>query len=116
MAYLVGSQLGKTKLAPKISPKKTWEGFAGGAFFTAVIAAFIVPYIIGLAVFQSVILALIVVIFGTLGDLFESRLKRRSGVKDSGNIIPGHGGVLDRLDSVIFAGPAVYLFLLFLYH
>lgn len=104
LAYLVGSLIGKTPFSP-ISPKKTWEGTAGGALLTllgAAIAGWAVPgaspkIYLGLAVCATV--------FGTLGDLFESKLKRLAGVKDSGAIMPGHGGALDRFDSLLVAAP-----------
>lgn len=112
-AYIVGKSIGKRKLFAKISPKKTVEGFLGGVIF-AVIAGFLIAkyYIEGGKVAQNIWIgfALIVGVFGTLGDLVESKFKRVAGVKDSGNIMPGHGGVLDRLDSVIFVAPFIFLF------
>jgi len=112
-AYLTGKYLGKHKLAEKISPKKTIEGFAGGLIGSLLIAYVIhLNFEIHLNLIQFLILAFIIVIFGTLGDLLESRFKRLAKVKDSGNIIPGHGGILDRLDSFIFAIPFVFIYLL----
>ncbi|HFX18263.1 MAG TPA: phosphatidate cytidylyltransferase [Flavobacteriales bacterium] len=113
-AYLVGKNFGKHKLAPQISPKKTIEGVIGGLTGGLMTAYLIFIFfddslMINLGTF--LILAIIIVIFGTLGDLLESRFKRLANVKDSGNIIPGHGGILDRLDSFIFAVPFVYIFL-----
>lgn len=112
-AYIVGKSIGKTKLFERISPKKTIEGFVGGVFF-AVIASYLVSkYYIEIAegkIFIWVIIAVIVGVFGTIGDLIESKFKRIAGVKDSGKIMPGHGGILDRLDSVIFVAPIVFLF------
>lgn len=108
-AYFTGRLFGKHKMAPKISPKKTWEGFAGGVFFTLILGYFIeqkFPDLRG----NWIVVGLLVSIFAPLGDLVESQLKRTFGVKDSGNIIPGHGGVLDRLDSFIIATPVVYLY------
>lgn len=108
-AYFTGIIFGKHKMAPKISPKKTWEGFAGGVFFTLILGYFIeqkFPDLRG----NWLIVGFLVSIFAPLGDLVESQLKRTFGVKDSGNIIPGHGGVLDRLDSFIIAAPVVYLY------
>ncbi|MBL0013087.1 MAG: phosphatidate cytidylyltransferase [Flavobacterium sp.] len=110
MAYVVGKSIGKTKLFERVSPKKTIEGFLGGLIFSALISIFIAKYYIYQPVAQWIIIALIVGIFGTLGDLIESKFKRTAGVKDSGKIMPGHGGILDRLDSIIFAGPFVFLF------
>jgi phosphatidate cytidylyltransferase len=110
MAYVVGKSVGKTKLFESVSPKKTIEGFLGGLFFSALISIFIAIYYIHEPILRWIIIALIVGVFGTLGDLIESKFKRTAGVKDSGKIMPGHGGILDRLDSIIFAGPFVFLF------
>ena len=96
-------------MAPKISPKKTWEGFAGGVVLTLVLAFFVEKYFPELRG-NWMIVGLLVSIFAPLGDLVESQLKRSFAVKDSGNIIPGHGGVLDRLDSFIICAPVVYLY------
>ena len=114
-AYLTGKNFGKHKLAEKISPKKTIEGVVGGLAGGLIIAYLIYQFSgweLMLKLPQFLILTLIIVIFGTLGDLLESRFKRIAKVKDSGNVIPGHGGILDRLDSFIFAVPFVYIFLL----
>lgn len=110
-AYLFGSLFGRHQMAPRISPKKTWEGFIGGAA-----GALLSGYIFSisdpeLTLLQWFIFSEIVVIFGTLGDLVESLLKRHLGVKDSGHAIPGHGGWLDRFDSMLLAAPAVTLYL-----
>jgi len=110
-AYLVGKNIGKQKLFPSISPKKTVEGFLGGLFFACVSSFFIAKYSNTFEFTVWLILAIIVSVFGTLGDLIESKYKRQAGVKDSGVIMPGHGGLLDRLDSIIFAAPFIYLFL-----
>lgn len=112
-AYIVGKSIGKRKLFEKISPKKTIEGFIGGVVF-AVLASYIISkYYIEVkegATFIWIVIALIVGIFGTIGDLIESKFKRVAGVKDSGIIMPGHGGILDRFDSVIFVAPIIFLF------
>ena len=116
-AYIVGKSIGKHKLFERISPKKTIEGFLGGLLF-AILAGYLISkfYIKPNPIFsqQSILIwtsiAAIVGIFGTIGDLIESKFKRIAGVKDSGNIMPGHGGVLDRLDSVIFVAPFIFLF------
>lgn len=108
-AFFTGKFFGKHKMAPKISPKKTWEGFAGGVFFTLIIGYFIemrFPDLRG----NFIIVGFLVSVFAPFGDLVESQLKRNFGVKDSGNIIPGHGGILDRLDSFIICAPVVYLY------
>jgi len=115
-AYLVGIKFGKHKLFERISPKKTWEGFFGGLVF-AIFAGFLFShftsdYPIAKNIVKWVGLAIIVVIFGTIGDLFESYIKRSLNVKDSGTILPGHGGLLDRLDSILFAAPAAVIYLL----
>jgi phosphatidate cytidylyltransferase len=109
MAYIVGSFIGKTPLT-KISPKKTWEGTIGGALFTIVGAAIFGYYSDYYSIQNWMVIAAIVVVMGTLGDLFESRFKRLAGVKDSGRLMPGHGGALDRFDSLIMVAPFVYLY------
>jgi len=111
-AYLTGITLGKHPFFPRVSPKKSWEGFWGGLVITLVISqviAFYFPEIINWH--QSLVIAAITVVFGTYGDLVESLLKRTCGAKDSGAFFPGHGGVLDRFDSVILAAPAVYIYM-----
>ena len=110
-AYMVGKNFGKQKLFPSISPKKTVEGFLGGLFFACISSYFIALYTETLNFTPWLILAIIVSVFGTFGDLIESKFKRQAEVKDSGSIMPGHGGLLDRLDSIIFAAPFIYLFL-----
>lgn len=110
-AYLIGSTLGKTKLYEKISPNKTVEGAVGGLLAALIGSYFIAKYFTFLSFFDWMIIAIITVVFGILGDLIESKFKREAGVKDSSNFIPGHGGFLDRLDSVIFAAPFVYVYL-----
>jgi phosphatidate cytidylyltransferase len=123
MAYLVGSLIGKNPLS-KISPKKTWEGTIGGIMLGTIVTGLIFSNIskdismpgfhfhISNEVFY--IIAVIATIFGTFGDLLESKLKRMAGVKDSGNIMPGHGGFLDRFDSLLLAIPAVWLYVFLL--
>ncbi|MPS74425.1 MAG: phosphatidate cytidylyltransferase [Chryseobacterium sp.] len=108
-AYLTGKFFGKHKMAPKISPKKTWEGFAGGVVLTLILGFFVEKYFPELRG-NWMIVGLLTSIFAPLGDLVESQLKRSFAVKDSGNIIPGHGGVLDRLDSFIICAPVIYLY------
>ncbi|UOE41332.1 phosphatidate cytidylyltransferase [Chryseobacterium suipulveris] len=108
-AYLTGKFFGKHKMAPKISPKKTWEGFAGGVLLTFVLGFFIEKFHPDLRG-NWIVVGFLVSVFAPLGDLVESQLKRTFAVKDSGNIIPGHGGILDRLDSFIICVPVVYLY------
>ncbi|MDQ6610351.1 MAG: phosphatidate cytidylyltransferase [Bacteroidota bacterium] len=108
MAYVVGSFIGKTPLS-KISPKKTWEGTAGGALLCVVAMAFI-GHALGLSYVDSACIAAIAAVVGTIGDLFESKLKRMAGVKDSGSFMPGHGGFLDRFDSLLFASVVVWFY------
>jgi phosphatidate cytidylyltransferase len=108
-AYLVGSLIGRHKLSKRLSPKKSWEGLAGG-----VVLALAINAIFG-GLFNSIpapdrwVIAVVIIIAGTFGDLFESLWKRSLGIKDSGKVLPGHGGWLDRLDSILFALPSVYL-------
>lgn len=109
MAYIVGSLIGKTPFS-KISPKKTWEGTIGGAMLCVVVIALIAYFTKLLPVKDAAIIAALCAIFGTMGDLFESKLKRMAGVKDSGSIMPGHGGFLDRFDSLLFAAPVVWVY------
>lgn len=115
-AYLVGKKIGKNKLFEKVSPKKTIEGFAGGLFFGLLVGILLSKYYIGGALLYWIFISLIVVVFGTLGDLVESKFKRVAQIKDSGKIMPGHGGILDRLDSVIFATPFVFLLYQIMYY
>jgi phosphatidate cytidylyltransferase len=110
-AFLIGKNFGKQKLFEKISPKKTFEGFLGGLFFSCIASYFIATFAQTLSFTSWLILSIIISVFGTLGDLVESKFKRQANVKDSGAIMPGHGGLLDRLDSIIFAAPFIYLFL-----
>ncbi|MEM8522189.1 phosphatidate cytidylyltransferase [Flavobacterium sp. PL12] len=116
-AYIVGKSIGRTKLFERISPKKTVEGFLGGIVFAVLAGYMISKYYIkaspehsdrSILIWTSI--AVIVGIVGTIGDLIESKFKRIAGVKDSGSIMPGHGGILDRLDSVIFVAPIIFLF------
>jgi len=110
-AYLSGMSFGKHKLWERISPKKTWEGFFGGALMALVVAWFLSGWLGVVDRTHWVMIAVIVSVAGTYGDLVESMLKRSTGVKDSGTIMPGHGGFLDRFDSAILSFPLVYLFI-----
>ncbi|HEX6818110.1 MAG TPA: phosphatidate cytidylyltransferase [Ktedonobacterales bacterium] len=120
-ALLVGHYLGRHLLAPHISPKKTWEGFVGGMVF-AVIAVFVVITLANVVLnpalrlnvpwYSEILIGVLIVMAGTIGDLAESMLKRGTGVKDSGSILPGHGGILDRIDSILFAVFVVFFYAL----
>jgi phosphatidate cytidylyltransferase len=114
MAYIVGSLIGKTPIS-KISPKKTWEGTIGGILLSVAAVGFLFPFIYLKSFFFSFFIivapvAAVAAIFGTFGDLLESKLKRLAGVKDSGSLMPGHGGFLDRFDSLLLATPFVWLY------
>ena len=110
-AYCVGSCIGKHRLFERISPKKSWEGSIGGAIIAMSSAVVIAHFFPILSTWQWVGMALVVVTFGTYGDLTESMIKRNINIKDSGSILPGHGGILDRLDSMFFAIPALVVYL-----
>ncbi len=110
-AFFVGRALGRHKLAPRISPGKTWEGTIAGVV-GAIIVSLLFTLLIPIPYWQAIILGLLVSLFGQLGDLVESLLKRNTGVKDSGWLFPGHGGVLDRIDSVVFASVVVYYYVI----
>ncbi len=110
-AYLVGVSIGRHRLFERISPKKSWEGAIGGTL-TAILAAwFIAKYIPEISLLHWIIISVLVVVFSTFGDLTESMFKRYFGIKDSGNILPGHGGILDRFDSLLFAAPVLVAYL-----
>lgn len=114
-AFFVGRALGKHHLAPRISPGKTWEGAIAGIFGAIIVSLLFTlstPLQLPLIYWQAILLGLLVSVFGQLGDLVESLLKRNMGVKESGRLLPGHGGVLDRIDSVVFAGIVVYYYVL----
>ena len=110
-AYLTGISFGRHRLMERISPKKTWEGFIGGIIIASLVAWFLSGWLGVVDKIHWIIISVIVSIAGTYGDLVESMLKRSIGVKDSGTIMPGHGGFLDRFDSAIISFPLVYLFI-----
>lgn len=114
LAYVFGRLFGKTPLLPSVSPKKTWEGFVGG-MIGAAITMIVLLYFIGQFTIPNIIaivmVSIIASVLATLGDLFESKLKRSVDIKDSGNILPGHGGILDRIDAMLFVAPVLYVLL-----
>lgn len=113
-AFLVGKNFGSRKLFPSVSPRKTVEGFLGGLTFSLLAAFLISKLNFDFSVLDWLVIGLIVSVIGTIGDLVESKFKRQAKIKDSGTIMPGHGGILDRLDSLLFAAPFVYLYINFI--
>jgi phosphatidate cytidylyltransferase len=112
--YFIGVSFGKRKLLERISPKKSWEGALGSIIFSIIGALFISNYFTILETFEWIILSVIICLSSILGDLIESMFKRDAGIKDTGNILPGHGGILDRFDSILFVVPMIYIFQLLL--
>jgi phosphatidate cytidylyltransferase len=110
-AYLAGSAFGKNKLMPRVSPGKSWEGSIGGAIIAYLIAWIISSWYTSINILDWFVIATILIVIGTLGDLVESLYKRSLNVKDSGTLLPGHGGILDRFDSLILAIPFVFFYL-----
>lgn len=115
-AYLIGITLGKHKMIPRVSPHKSWEGFAGGILVTLLTGYLLSLWLYQLDLPQWLFMSLIVSVFATFGDLLESLWKRTFQIKDSGNAIPGHGGFLDRFDSLLMVVPAVLIYLIFLFN
>ncbi len=111
-AYLIGTIIGKHKLSQDISPKKTWEGSIGSAIISLVLAWLVSWYIPEFTFYEWMIIALIIISFGTLGDIVESMLKRSAGIKDSANLLPGHGGILDRFDGLLFSAPVLMIYII----
>ncbi|WP_297088524.1 phosphatidate cytidylyltransferase [uncultured Draconibacterium sp.] len=112
-AYLVGTKFGKHKMCKNISPAKSWEGLIGGAVLAVIMGITNAVLFQAVSMISWIVIALLTVVFGTLGDLFESKIKREINVKDTGTILPGHGGFLDRLDSLLFVIPAIFIWLIF---
>jgi phosphatidate cytidylyltransferase len=108
-AYIFGSAFGKHKMIERISPKKSWEGFLGGAFSGLLVAYLVSASFTVLTLWEWLLTGVLIIVFGTFGDLIESMFKRNAGIKDSGSILPGHGGILDRFDAVLIAAPFVYI-------
>jgi len=113
-AYLTGILIGKHKMIERISPAKTWEGFFGGMIFSLIAAYFLHRYYGSMDLKNWLLLGALISLSAVIGDLFESMLKRYAGVKDSGNVFPGHGGMLDRIDSLLMAGPVLFVYLIFI--
>ena len=110
MSYVIGVQFGKNKIATKVSPNKTWEGFFGGLLFCLIFSILSFNYIQEIYPFwKTILLGLLIPIFAIIGDMTQSKLKRKAGVKNSGILIPGHGGVYDRLDSTIGVAPIAFI-------
>jgi phosphatidate cytidylyltransferase len=109
--YVAGVLFGKHPMAPTVSPKKSWEGFAGSALFCAVGGAVLLPTLLDGEIWEGVVCGLAVMLAATLGDLGESMIKRDLGIKDMGSLLPGHGGIMDRLDSLLPAAPVTFLLL-----
>ncbi len=110
-AYLTGMAFGRHRLFERISPKKSWEGFLGGMIIALGMAWFLFRFISGFSLAGWLILAVLIVISSVFGDLAESLFKRQADLKDSGKIMPGHGGILDRIDSVLFVAPVMYIYI-----
>ena len=114
--YVWGKSLGRHKIIPKVSPNKTWEGFVGGVITTSVISAILAPYLTPLTIHQGIFAGFALSIAGFLGDVIMSAIKRDLGVKDTGTLLPGHGGILDRLDSLIFTAPLFFHYVVYLHY
>ena len=114
--YTWGKLFGRHKVVPKVSPKKTWEGLIGGNLTTLVLAVFVAPYLTPFSMLEAAGAGLIIGVFGFIGDVTISALKRDIGVKDSGTLIPGHGGILDRIDSLTYTAPLFFHYLYYLYY
>lgn len=113
-AYITGKLFGRKKMIPRISPNKTWEGALGGVLISLLVSIIFFSFFNHFSIFQVILITLATIIAGTFGDLAESLIKRNFGVKDSGKLLPGHGGFLDRFDSMIFAAPVYYLIVSFI--
>jgi phosphatidate cytidylyltransferase len=113
-AYFIGRTWGKHLLAPTISPKKTWEGAIAGLIASVIVSVLLgILFSLPLQIWELIVLGIIISVIAQCGDLVESLLKRYAGVKDSGNLLPGHGGILDRIDSYILLGPVIYYYVIF---
>ncbi|MGL6194738.1 MAG: phosphatidate cytidylyltransferase [Thermoguttaceae bacterium] len=112
--FLFGKSFGKHKIIPKVSPNKTWEGFIGGVIATTLMALFLVPYLTPLSLIRGGGAGFVIAVAGYLGDVTMSAIKRDIGVKDTGSLLPGHGGILDRLDSLVFTAPLFFHYIVYL--
>ena len=110
-AYLFGVRFGKTKIMPSVSPKKSWEGFIGGFIFTVIASLITTRYLLDIDNIIALVISLFLPFTASLGDFIESYFKRKAGAKDSGKFIPGHGGMLDRMDAFMITIPALYIYL-----
>lgn len=114
--YVWGKTFGKHKIIPKVSPKKTWEGFIGGVLTVTIVSGFLAPYLTPLTMLEGFIAGTLIAISGFVGDVVISSVKRDLAIKDSGTLIPGHGGLLDRVDSLIYTAPLFFHFLYYLHY
>ncbi|MEI6896835.1 MAG: phosphatidate cytidylyltransferase [Psychromonas sp.] len=114
--YIWGKMLGKHKIIPKVSPNKTWEGFIGGVVTVTIISGFVAPYLTPLSMLEGFVAGALIAISGFVGDVVISSVKRDLSIKDSGTLIPGHGGLLDRIDSLIYTAPLFFHFLYYLHY
>lgn len=114
--YVWGKAIGKRKIIPQVSPNKTVEGFIGGVITVTVISAFLAPWVTPLNVYESVVAGLIISLSGFTGDVVMSAIKRDLKIKDTGRLIPGHGGILDRMDSLLFTTPLFFHYVYYLYY
>lgn len=116
LQYLWGKMLGKHKIIPKVSPNKTWEGFIGGLITISIISSFVAPLLTPMSMLHGLIIGMLISCSGFIGDVVISSVKRDLHIKDSGNLIPGHGGILDRLDSLIYTSPLFFHFIYYFYY
>lgn len=116
LQFIWGKMLGKRKIVPAVSPKKTWEGFLGGVLTTTILAYFIHPYLTPMTELEGILSGLFIGIGGFIGDIIISALKRDLGIKDSGGLLPGHGGILDRIDSLVYTAPLFFHFIYYRYY
>ncbi len=114
--YVWGKSFGKHKIVPKVSPNKTWEGFIGGAATIIFTSYFVAPYLTPLTSVQGLVAGMIIAFSGFIGDLVISSVKRDLQIKDTGQFIPGHGGILDRIDSLMFTAPLFFHYIYYLYY